>query len=549
MIDAKKPTSTAPDGTAYALPLRDDYPAELERVKKLCAEQRAQGREICVVMGMGFVGLVMAAIVADATDEDGNPHYFVVGLQRPSARSYWKIPMINQGICPLEAEDPEVPEIVERTVKDKATFTATFNEEVLSLGDVVVVDVQCDIIKKGLANVTMATVEIAAFRAACKTIGDYIPAHALVLIETTVPPGTTENVVNEIIKKRFDERGLGATPVVAHSFERVMPGREYVSSIRDFWRVCAGVDTRSRERCVEFLDKVLNTEEFELTVLDSPVESETCKVMENSFRATCIAFSAEWGDFAEEHGVDLVKVIEAIKKRPTHKNMLFSGPGVGGYCLPKDGGFGLWSHRYLLGSNRDIFALTPHAIDINDTRGFHVVDLVVDALQERGKEIEGSRVLLLGCSYREDVGDTRYSPAEVIVRRAHEKGAHVSVHDPYVPVWNEMRYQDHDYDHSLARHFRRQQELSMLEVQQDLPSSLAAVDAVVMVVKHAAYMSLDPDWVVQQTGGPVAIIDCFGILDDDRIVRYLELGCAVRGVARGHIKRLAKRIGVKASQA
>jgi len=533
----------APDGKVHPLPLREDYPAELDRVKALVQQQREQGREIVVVMGMGFVGLVMAAIVADATDDEGNPQYFVIGLQRPSARSYWKVPMINRGVCPLASEDPEVPEIVERTVADKGTFTASFNEEVLSLADVVVVDVQCDIIKKGLANVTMATVEIAAFRAAIKTIGDYIPPHALVLVETTVPPGTTENVVFPILDKRFKQRNLGTSPVVAHSFERVMPGREYVSSIRDFWRVCAGVDARSSERCEQFLRNVLNTEEFPLTVLDSPVESETAKVMENSFRATCIAFSAEWGDFAEEHGVDLVKVIEAIKMRPTHRNMLFSGPGVGGYCLPKDGGFGLWSHRYLLGSNRDIFALTPHAIDINDTRGFHVVDLVGEALHELGHQLEGARVLMLGCSYREDVGDTRYSPSELIVRKAHEKGAYMSVHDPYVRVWNEMRHQDSDYDHSLARHFRRQQELSVLEVLEDLPAALSGVNAVVFAVRHAQYKTLDPAWVVKQAGGPVAVVDAFGILDDARIVRYLELGCAVRGVARGHIKRLADRLG------
>ena len=542
MTTSRKPISTAPDGTVIDLPGRKDYPGELERVQKLVEEQRAMGREICVVMGMGFVGLVMAAIVADAEDENGNPRYFVVGLQRPSARSYWKIPEINKGVCPLESEDPEVPEMVARTVVDKKTFTASFNEEVLSLADQVVVDVQCDIQKKGLANVTMATVEIAAFRAAIKTIGDYIQAHALVLIETTVPPGTTEQVVYPILEKRFKQRGLTTTPRVAHSFERVMPGREYVSSIRDFWRVCAGVDKPSTDLCVEFLTHVLNTDEFPLSVMDIPLESETAKVMENSFRATLIAFSAEWGDFAEEHGVDLCKVIEAIKARPTHNNMLFSGPGVGGYCLPKDGGFGMWSHRYLLGSNRDIFAMTPHAIDINDTRGFHVVELVGEALVEMRKEINGYRVLVLGCSYREDVGDTRYSPSELIVRKLHELGAEVSVHDPYVQVWPEMRDQNINYDHSLARHFRRQQELSTLEVQTDLDAALKDVDAVVLAVRHTVYKDLDPDALVNGTGGPVAVVDAFGILPDEKIIRYLELGCAVRAVARGHVRRLAERV-------
>lgn len=539
MSDSRRPTSTAPDGAVHPIPMREDYRAELDRVTALARAQREQGREIVVVMGMGFVGLVMAAIVADCEDADGRSPYFVIGLQRPSARSYWKIPRINEGVCPLSSEDPEVPELVGRTVRDKGTFTATFNEETLSLADVVVVDVQCDIIKKGLANVTMATVEIAAFRASIKTIGEFIPPHALVLVETTVPPGTTEQVVAPIIAKRFAQRGIKTDPLVAHSFERVMPGREYVSSIRDFWRVCAGVDARSTERCVAFLENVLNTAEFPLTVLDRPLESETAKVMENSYRATVIAFSAEWGDFAEEHGVDLVKVIDAIKARPTHSNMLFSGPGVGGYCLPKDGGFGMWAHRYLLGSNRDIFSLTPHAIDINDTRGFHVVDLVAETLQELGRDLEGARVLVLGCSYREDVGDTRYSPSELIVRKLHEMGAHVSVHDPYVEIWTELRDQDKNYDHSLARHFRRQQELAMLEVQSDLEAALAGVDAVVLAVRHARYRALESDWVVDRVGRPHGVVDCFGILPDAKIIGYLDRGCSVRGVARGHIKRLA----------
>ncbi len=542
MSERSRPVSVAPDGTPHLLPLRAEYGAELQRVSELVAAQREAGREIVVVMGMGFVGLVMAAIVADATDDNGEPRYFVIGLQRPSSRSYWKVPLINAGICPLASEDPEVQVLVGRTVTERHSFTASYNEEVLSLADVVVVDVQCDIIKKGLADVAKSMVEIDAFQAAIKTIGDYIPPHALVLIETTVPPGTTERVVYPIIEKRFRQRDIPTTPVVAHSFERVMPGREYVSSIRDFWRVCAGVDARSRQRCVEFLSNVLNTAEFPLTVLDTPLESETAKVMENSFRATCIAFSAEWGEFAEQHGVDLVKVIDAIRQRPTHKNMLFSGPGVGGYCLPKDGGFGLWAHRYLLEGQRDIFELTPRAIDINDTRGFHVVELVKAALLEMGRPLAGSKVLILGCSYREDVGDTRYSPSELIVRKLHEKGAELSVHDPYVRAWPELAEQDRDYDHSLARHFRRQQELALLQVQSDLDAALEGVHAVVLAVRHAAYRELDPEAVVKLVGAPVAVVDTFGILDDDRILRYLELGCSVRAVARGHIGRLARQL-------
>jgi UDP-N-acetyl-D-mannosaminuronate dehydrogenase len=137
------------------------------------------------------------------------------------------------------------------------------------------------------------------------------------LIETTVPPGTSEYIAYPIIKKGFEKRGLLNEPFIAHSFERVMPGNDYVSSVRDFWRVCSGVNEESRERVVNFLSEVINVKEYPLTVLDRPIESETCKIIENSFRATILAFMSEWSLFAERNGIDLFKVIDAIKVRPT----------------------------------------------------------------------------------------------------------------------------------------------------------------------------------------------------------------------------------------
>jgi hypothetical protein len=95
-----------------------------------------------------------------------------------------------------------------------------------------------------------------------------------------------------------------------------MPGREYVGSIRDFWRVCSGCTQEAKDRTVAFLSSVLNTRDFPLTVMDRPIESETTKIVENSCRATILAFLNEWSLFAERNGVDLVKVINAIKVRP-----------------------------------------------------------------------------------------------------------------------------------------------------------------------------------------------------------------------------------------
>jgi len=534
--------SLNPNGEKVPLPDETDYAAEYERLEHLARRAHDDGKEVVVVMGLGFVGAVMAAIVADSTGADGRPSKFVIGCQRPSTRSFWKIGMLNQGVSPVKAEDPEVEPMIARCVLDKKTLTATYSSDCLRLADCVVVDVQCDYVKQELGNMRSGTTDMAALEDTLKTIGERIPADCLVLIETTVAPGTTEFVAWPILKKAFAARGLGGTPLLAHSFERVMPGREYVASIRDFWRVCSGCTEEARTRVERFLRDVINTDAYELTVMDRPIESETTKIVENSYRATILAFLHEWSLFAERNGVDLLKVVAAIKKRPTHDNMIFPGPGIGGYCLPKDGGLGHWAYRHILGFEdaEQVFRITPEAIDINDTRALHVAELTRDALRNMGRSTAGAEVLICGASYRQDVGDTRYSGSEIVVRKLTEMGAEMRAHDPYVDHWYEFEKQA-TYPapgHSWARFFRNQDQLTELRVRQDLVAALEGVAAVILAVPHAPYLELAPDDVVAWAGGPIAVVDCFGILDDDRIRRYLQLGCEVKGLGRGHIKRL-----------
>ena len=541
--------SISPTGEKFPLPAPADYTQEFARLEKLVARQRKEGKEIVGVVGLGFVGAVMAAVIADSTGQQGQPKKLVIGMQRPSTRSYWKIPLLNRGISPVKAEDPEVAVLIHRCVKNKKTLLATYNEDALKLVDVVVVDVQCDYLKESLGNVRTGAADMAALEASLATIAERIPAHALVLIETTVAPGTTEQIAYPIMKKIFERRGITSEPLLAHSYERVMPGKNYVASIRDFWRVCSGINPTARERVTRFLGEVLNTKKFPLTVLDRPIESETAKIVENSYRATILAFMDEWSLFAERNGVDLKKVIEAIKIRPTHSNILFPGPGIGGYCLPKDGGLGMWAYRHIFGWEDDIFKITPLAIDINDTRSLHAPQMVRDALRNMGKPLAAAEILLLGAAYREDVGDTRYSGSEIMVRKLTEMGAEVKVHDPYLDHWWEFEAQDTypQPGYSAARFFHRQGSLVDLRIQKDLWAAMKGVDAVVLAVRHESYLKLDPDRVFQSVGRPFAIIDCFCILDDDKIRRYCELGCEVKGMGRGHIRRIKDQVAPRPS--
>jgi nucleotide sugar dehydrogenase len=465
-------------------------------------------------------------------------------MQRPSVRSFWKIPLLNRGISPVKAEDPEVDPMIHRCVKEKQTLIATYTYEVLSLADIVVVDVQCDYLKADLNDVRTGRTEMAALESSFGIIAEHIGPEALVLIETTVAPGTTEQVAYPIMKKIFKNRGIDGEPLLAHSYERVMPGRNYVASIRDFWRVCSGINAEARDRVVKFLNEVLNTDEYPLTVMDKPIESETAKIVENSYRATILAFLDEWSLFAERNGVDLIKVIQAIKMRPTHSNIIFPGPGIGGYCLPKDGGLGVWAYKHIMGFEDDIFKITPLAIDINDTRGLHAAQLTRDALRNMGQPIAAAEILVLGAAYREDVGDTRYSGSEIIIRKLAEMGAEIRVHDPYIEHWWEFEKQDTypGVGQSKSRFFRSQEKLIEISIQKDLNKALNDVEAVIFAVRHEPYLNLQPDDVIKAIGKRAAIVDCFGILTDDQIRRYFELGCEVKGLGRGHIQRIKEKV-------
>jgi UDP-N-acetyl-D-mannosaminuronate dehydrogenase len=193
-----------------------------------------------------------------------------------------------------------------------------------------------------------------------------------------------------------------------------------------------------------------------------------------------------------------------------------------------------------MGFEDDIFKVTPLSIDINDSRGLRATQLVRDALRNMGKIVAACKIAVLGASYRQDVGDTRYSGSEVIVRKLTEMGADVVAHDPYVKHWWEIEKQDTypSPDHSLARFFRNQEKLSEMRMMKTVEETLKGADAMVIAVRHRQYLTLDPDKIVEMAGQPLAIVDCFGILNDDNIRRFFELGCEVKGLGRGHVKRI-----------
>jgi UDP-N-acetyl-D-mannosaminuronate dehydrogenase len=158
--------------------------------------------------------------------------------------------------------------------------------------------------------------------------------------------------------------------------------------------------------------------------------------------------------------------------------------------------------------------------------------------------IAGAEVLICGASYRQDVGDTRYSGSEMVVRKLTEMGAEMRVHDPYVDHWYELENQDSypSASSSWKRFFRNQEQLAETKVSQNLQDSLKGVEAVIFAVPHEAYIDLTPDEIVEWAGGPIAVIDAFGMLSDEKIKRYFELGCEVKALGRGHVQRSKREV-------
>ncbi len=512
--------SIAPDGTEYNFPTPEEDKQELVNIISVSEEERKKGRKIVVVQGMGFVGSVMAAVVADAEDENGDPIYFVHGNDLVSRRSFWKIPVINSGTPPVSADDPEIPMIFPRCVKEKKTLRATWHPEVFKMADIVVVDIQLDAQKPEIGNAEEGYCDLKAFKDGMRTIGRNIKPGCLILIETTVPPGTSEKIVKPVIEEEFTKRGIDIErnpALIAHSYERVMPGSKYVRSIRNFWRTFSGINQKAADMAEEFLTNVLDTKDFPLWRLGHTNASEMAKVLENSYRAANIALMYEWACFAEKIGVNLFDVINSIRVRKgTHDNMLSPSLGVGGYCLTKDPVLANWSANALFGLDEKL-SMAVHAVDINDLMPLHTLELIEHAVPS----LMDKRIAILGVSYLQDVADTRHSPTKLLWEHLMEKDAVISVHDPLVEVWPE---------------------LGDMRIDKDLKKILFDSEIVVFAVGHKSYLDLDPKDVVEMCARKPLIVDCSNFLTDEKIMQYLELGCNVVGVGKGHIKHLKEQI-------
>ena len=460
-------------------------------------------RPVVCVQGLGFVGSAMSIAIANARAgrAGGGPLYSVIGVDLPTTTGRQRAAAINRGEMPFPGGDPQLDAALARA-HEAGNLSATNDPEVFRLADIVLVDINLDIDW----TAPLPEVRFGPLLRAMDDLGTRLRPGALVIVETTVPPGTCERVIAPRLAMALQARGLPEDAILlAHSYERVMPGAQYYNSIVNYWRVYAGMTPEAADACRRFLGTVINTDAYPLTRLGSTTASETAKVLENAYRATTIAFMEEWGRFAEAVGIDLHEIVGAIRKRPTHANMRQPGFGVGGYCLTKDPLFGAVAARTLFDRPDLVFPFSSDAVRINSAMPL----VALGKLRERfGGALAGRRILLLGISYREDVGDTRHAPSQTFVEAAEREGAVVTAHDPLVTHWTELDR----------------------PVPGDLPQA-AKFDAVVFAQPSDPYRRLDlAAWL---DGAAVEIIDANNVLTDGQRRQLRDSGRGFTSIGRG----------------
>lgn len=462
---------------------------------------RFQGIPRVCIIGLGFVGTAMSAAVADADNDSGDPAFVVIGLDRDTPEGRARVEAVSAGQMPFSNPDAKLAQALARSNKRK-NLTATTDAEILSNVQVAIIDINLDLSE----NADGPSVNFDNLRSVSRMLAQRMPEGSLVILETTVPPGTCAKVVATELEQGLAARGLSSDALLlAHSYERVMPGPDYFDSIVNYWRVYAGHTPEAADACEAFLSKIVNVRDYPLRRLSSTTASEIAKVLENSYRATNIAFIEEWGRLAEAVDVDLFEVISAIRQRPTHNNIRQPGFGVGGYCLTKDPLFGVVAANELFADDSLRFPFCELAVETN--KQMPLVNL--ERLDGFAGGIDGKTILLLGVAYRSEVDDTRYAPAELFYRAALEKGATVRCHDPYVRNWQELD----------------------LEIPEALPDPEDA-DIVVFAVPHQAYQDLDvASWL--KKARPL-VYDCDNVLNDTTRASLNASGVTVKSTGRGN---------------
>ena len=389
------------------------------------------------ILGLGYVGLPLAVVFAEAG-------FHVTGVD-PDSR---KVDSLNRCVSYI----PDVKSETIAKIVNSGFLTATTDFSVLQDMEAVSICVPTPLRQTGdpdMSFIISATDELAK----------YMHPGMVIVLESTTYPGTTREV---LLPKLGTEHGLtvGEDWFLAFSPERVDPGREDFTTINTP-KVVGGITEACGEVASCWYEGAIQT----VHSVSSAEAAEMAKLLENTFRMINIGLVNELAIMCERLGVDVWEVIDAAATKPFGFMKFTPGPGLGGHCIPIDPLYLSWKMKSFNYNARFI----ELASEINTNMPRYVVSRVMEALNDRGKALKGSKILVLGAAYKPDINDVRESPALDVIGLLKKKGAIVEYHDPYIP------------------HIHHETDGWQMDSVSDFMASATEADAVVVITNHKVY--------------------------------------------------------------
>lgn len=450
------------------------FQQRVEDVKALCKDRKVT---ICTV-GLGRIGLPTAAMFAAAgatvTGVDIDPDVVV---------------NVNDGRCKF-VDEPGLDKIIEEPVKKGLLRATTDFSSAISRSDFIIVCVPTPVDH-------VKTPDYTAVTSACRTIGKLLKPGSIVIIESTVGPGTVENLIRPTLEAESGMRA-GSDFGLASCPERSDPGN-IIGNMKTVPRVIGAINQHCADIVADLYETLLNIKVYKVA---DPKTANAVKLTENLFRDVNIALANEFALVFERLGIDAIEVIKACA---TKYNFMphYPGVGVGGPCLPSNSYY-LISEGVKAGH---IPSLVRMAREINDRMPEHVVELVSEALNEVGKTIRGSKIAILGVAYKPEIKDVQLTPVEHVCNNLSRLGAMLDIYDPMFAGESVFGY----------------------PVRRSLAQAVNGADCVVIGTAHKEFLQVDLKLLAQLAESPAALVDSRNVVNPKEA---LAAGFSFRGVGR-----------------
>ena len=572
--------SRSETGQIFPIPAtRSAYEQERLRLMAKIAVQKALRRNIVVNVGIGYIGTANIAAAANAKDAFGNLPYFVIGYQRPSVHSSWKVNVMNQGLATITTDDNNLGEIIASAIQNN-NLTATFlHHQAIAYADLIFVETELHVRKFAKRAIERAEADPEATLKLLETIARFMPAEATVIIESTVYPGFTLKDALPLCNQILQQRGLlsdSENTNLAYSFHRVKPGPTFMHSFFNLQREAGAVN----EKATNQLQTYFETTGIRYKWQENITAVELTKDIENAAKYGLLDLMSAFLKSAEVAGVDGFEIIRNIAEARPEEHGRFvdnvAGLQVGGYCVPKELGLlinGLQRHFDVSELQiRDMFFSRITSSSISDFRAEDTANFLIEALGELHTPITESQLYWAGISYKEGVGDTRMAGTERGLRYAAHLGAFNRATDPFVVNWPELQKQSLGDPECWGHGLNNQEQLRDIRVYTaaDLTEHLSPFDdAIILAVRHPSYVGTDKQHNERQifsAPNPCnallgtdairlsakmlglenkIILDCFDFLSNADIKKFLALGWQVKAFGKGHIGHLQEQITIE----